>query len=280
MAAVSLGVGNRMYDNGLVPVRQIDEIQLDMMTMRRDMLNHITAQDAAAITEYEKVIKDRDAAMAAHLAAYAKDTHAPALLAELRQAWTIYIQHRDEMLLPASRRHDVAEVDRVRRQVTRPEANRADDVLRKITIKETAEAKRSKAATNTAYDSGRRWAAPVLVSGLLVALSFAIVVRSIKNSVQRVSTAVSAIARRDLTHTTELVGRDEFCDMGRGLDEAVDAVRTTVRDLALTRRGCSLRPPANWRRSATISTPARQQPRIGPAPRRAPPTISTRACRR
>ncbi|WP_433219374.1 MCP four helix bundle domain-containing protein [Dactylosporangium sp. CS-047395] len=62
---------DRLYTNGLLPVRDIDKVEIDMERTRRDVLNHALSEDDATRAKYEQALAADDQAFAADLAVYA-----------------------------------------------------------------------------------------------------------------------------------------------------------------------------------------------------------------
>ncbi|GGJ79939.1 methyl-accepting chemotaxis protein [Pilimelia anulata] len=249
MAAVAVAVGalaiarmselsekaDELYTKGVVPVQQIDRIKLDMDEARRSILNHAVSQSAQSMAKYEQAVADDDAAFVEDVKAYAAGAADPQRIESLVAAWGEYQRARDAQFLPASRNKDLAAVERIRDTALLPPANRANDVARELTELETAHAKASEAAAAEAYRSARTAILAMLVGGIAVALAFAVfVARAILAGLRRVSHAIAGLARCDLTRSVDLASRDEFGAMGRDLDVAIAAVRTTVTDLAGT----------------------------------------------
>lgn len=56
-----------IYSEGVVAVDQIDQVAMDMTTIRREILNHIVSTDAAQQTDYEKKIAALDEELAGDL---------------------------------------------------------------------------------------------------------------------------------------------------------------------------------------------------------------------
>jgi methyl-accepting chemotaxis protein len=71
---------------------------------------------------------------------------------------------------------------------------------------------------------------------MLIGMSLAgvLITRQTSRRVNRLRTAISALAGGDLTADTALTGRDEFGTMGTDLDNAVGGIRGTMVDLAAT----------------------------------------------
>ncbi|MDG6109281.1 methyl-accepting chemotaxis protein [Dactylosporangium aurantiacum] len=224
-----------LYTQGLVPVRQIDQVQIDMERTRRDLLNHALSETPQDRTRYDQAIAADDEAFTAHLAEYERTTGATERARHLRGAWQQYQQVRDDKVLPASRNGDITTVSRLRDQELAPLANEANAVVAEIIEAETAQAAARRDAAGEQYRSARTFIVTALVAGVLVALAFGMLVaRSILSALRRVSHALEGLAACDLTRISGVDSRDEFGRMGQALDSAITSVRGTVTEMAST----------------------------------------------
>ncbi len=137
--------------------------------------------------------------------------------------------------MPASRAHDLAAFEKARDTTTLPAAVNAGAIANQLSDKERAEAQHRQLRAEGAYRSARTLILVLLLLGLAAAFGFgAYITRSILTGVRRVSHSVAGLAACDLTLTVGLDSRDQFGVMGRDLDTAIGAVRSTVGDLAST----------------------------------------------
>jgi methyl-accepting chemotaxis protein len=217
-----------LYNLGLLPLSRIQATQMDMVTTRLDLLNHSVSDDPEDLAKYEQALKDDDAKFAADLDSYAKDSVAPELVAQLRPAWALFQKDR-ALVLAASRRDDLKEVQRLRTTVTRPESAAAADIATQIEQRETGEAKLRVDESTQTYQSARTVTIVTLAVGILLALAFGILVtRMIRSSVRKVSYVVAGLAEGDLTRRAYVHTTDEIGQMATGLDETVTRLAETV----------------------------------------------------
>ena len=249
MAAAAVGIGGTaiyemslmnsraesLYSQGLIPVEQIARLENDMSETRRNMLNHAISSSAAAMAKSQAALDSNDQMFAADLAAYRGTSSDPALVDQLGTAWTAFQRVRDTAFLPASRRGDKVAVEKIRDQETVPAAGKAVAVATELKAASVAVADQRRRESSSAYSTARLAIGILLVGGVALGLVFGrFISAAIVRSVKRVAYAVEGLAARDLTRSAELVSRDEFGLMGRHLDSAINAVRTTVTELGTT----------------------------------------------
>ncbi|WP_213001229.1 methyl-accepting chemotaxis protein [Winogradskya consettensis] len=249
MAAVAVFVGilaivgmaklsddaNAIYEQGLLPVQEIDAVELDMDQTRRNMLNYAISSTEASFTKYQQALDANDAAFAADLKVYQATSVQPALVAELGTTWAEFQKLRDSDLLPAARKGDLPAVEKARDEITLPAATKAGDIVNKLAEAEASDAKERQSAAADAYGTARTQIIVLLVAGVLVALAFAgYVARSVISGMGKVSYALKGLAACDLTRSAGLDSRDELGAMGRDLDQAVTSVADTIRELVTT----------------------------------------------
>ena len=217
-----------LYNLGLIPLNRVQAVQTDMATTRQDVLDYVISTDSANRTKYDQAIRDDDARYSADLDIYAKQTDAPELVAQLRADWAAYQKDRAQTLA-AGRRGDSAEVERLRNQVTGPEAAKASAIVAAIVQRETADAKRRVDLSNSTYQSARTLTISVLCVGILLALAFGVLIsRLIIGSVRKVSHVVDGLAQGDLTRRAEVHSSDEIGQMATGLDHAVAKLNSLI----------------------------------------------------
>jgi methyl-accepting chemotaxis protein len=217
-----------LYDNGLLSLAHLQAAETDMGEVRRNALNHALSTDDADIARYEKEMADADKKFTADLDAYAPTTSAPQVVAELRAAWTAYMD-KMEPFLAASRRNDFAEVERLRDEVLGPLAEAARAIVGQLVEREKLDAKNRLDASTRTYETARTLTVTVLVVGILLAVAFGIAVaRMIIGSVRKVSHVIDGLADGDLSRTAEVTGKDEIGQMAAGLDRGMAALREAV----------------------------------------------------
>ncbi|GAA4609530.1 methyl-accepting chemotaxis protein [Actinoplanes octamycinicus] len=224
-----------LYTDGLLPVQRIYMVRVDMESTRKNVLNHALSTSSTKKSEYEKALAADDEAFAADLDAYASNSVVPELARQVRQQWSDYQRIRDEQVLPASRRHDAATVEKLRDSLLAPAAKQAEASVAQIVERETADARNRLQQATTTYRTSRTTILVMLVAGITVASALGlIVVRAIVGNLRRVGAVVATLARRDLTGSAGVTGSDELAVMSRDLDTAIAAVRDTVGELAET----------------------------------------------
>ena len=249
MALVALGVGgvaivrmsemskdaDAIYTHGLLPVQEIDAVKIDMGDTRRNMLNYAISRSTASYAKYQQALESNDSSFATNLRQYRAIAADPALVDELGATWAQFQKLRDSDLLPAARRGDLAAVEKARDEVTLPAATRSTAIAEQLSQREATDAKIRQDAASAAYRSARTLIIALLAMGVALAVGFALfIAQVILAGVRRVSHAVDGLAACDLTKFANIDSRDEFGVMGRGLDQAIVAVKTTVTELVTT----------------------------------------------
>ena len=249
MALVALGVGgvaiakmsamskdaDAIYTHGLLPVQEIDQLKIDMDQTRRNMLNYAISSSEASYAKYQTALDDNDASFATNLKEYRALSTDPALADKLSTTWAEFEKLRDSDLLPAARRGDLPAVEKARDEVVLPAATSATAIAEQLSQAEAADAKQRQEEAAAAFTSARITIIVMLVAGVIIAMAFALVIaRTILAGVRKVSYAVEGLAACDLTRLANIESRDEFGVMGRGLDQAILAVKTTISELVHT----------------------------------------------
>ena len=220
---------NALYTGSVVPSQQIEEITVDIGTMRATVLNHALSDTAADMARYEEGIRTGDAAFDEHVAAYRANAANPGLLDTLVSAWQQYRTVRDQEMIPASRRQDRVAIENIRDGSLTSAASGAMSALHNVSDAEDAAARAEAAHARAEYESARRITIIVLVVGLTLATLFGLMVaRGIVRRVRAVSEVVNAIADGDLTRSAGVTSRDEIGAMAGQLDRATAALRETI----------------------------------------------------
>jgi methyl-accepting chemotaxis protein len=220
---------NALYTGSVVPSQQIEEITVDIGTMRATVLNHALSDTAADMARYEEAIRTADAAFDEHVAAYRVNAADPGLLDTLVSAWQQYRTVRDQEMIPASRRNDRVAIENIRDGSLTSAASGAMSALDNVSDAEDAAARAEAAHARAEYESARRITIIVLVVGLTLATLFGLMVaRGIVRRVRAVSGVVNAIADGDLTRSAGVTSRDEIGAMAGQLDRATAALRETI----------------------------------------------------
>src|SRR4029453_486359 len=144
---------NELYSGGVVPTQKLEEIAVDMGSMRATALNHAISRNAAAKDRYEQVMQSGDAGFDADVAEYRPLAVDSALVDQLVAAWTQYRTVRDEQLVPASRAGNTDTVDSVRDSALTPAAEAAMAALNKLGEAENSAAEAAVADARQRYES-------------------------------------------------------------------------------------------------------------------------------
>ncbi len=243
LAAVGIGVGtlaiNRMgalnedaeqlYERGLIPVQQVEDVALSMAHSRRTALSHAITTTDEAMERLEEQITQGDREVDAAFARYRPNSVAPQEVDRLAQIWGQWRQGRDRQFLPASRANDAKEVERARDEVLQRPATDAEALVKKLVDAELVDGKARVDKATSTYESARTIVIVVLVVGLLLATLLGLwIARGIVGRVRKVSTAIAGLAEGDLTRSAQVDSTDEVGVMARQLDAATANLRATV----------------------------------------------------
>src|SRR3954452_17821102 len=219
----------QLYSNSVVPTQDLEKIAVDVGTMRATVLNHALSTSTASKTKYEEAMQTGDAQFDQDLAAYRVHAADPKLVDVLVSAWDTYRTVRDEQVLPASRRQDIAAVNRIRDTALTPAATNAMAALSRLADAENADADAEAEGAHQRNVSARTVTLAVLIVGLLLAAAIGLrVARGIVGRVRALSGVIDAIAGGDLTRQAAADAKDEIGVMARQLDRAGATLRDTI----------------------------------------------------
>jgi methyl-accepting chemotaxis protein len=228
MSVLSAGA-EQLYRGSVVPTQQLGDLGRDIGDARATILNHAFSTTDTTKNSYEQQIRADDAAFERDVAAYRADAVDPALLEQFIAAWSEWRKVRDTRMVPASRRNDSAEVEQVRDTSLTPAAERATALLDRIDQAEDATASAAVDHARATYESTRNLTIIVQLVGLLVGTLLGLLIaRVIVLGIGRISEAIAALARGDLTHRVQAGGRDEVGIMAGQLDDATRRLRETI----------------------------------------------------
>jgi methyl-accepting chemotaxis protein len=218
-----------LYNESLLPLQRIDAVAYTMLTARSNVLNYAVSTTDANRAKYEQAMSDDDVKFTADLDAYAAHSVAPDVATELRAAWAGYQKIRTDKLIPAARRHDDAEVERVRDTEGAPIFTKAKTIVDQLVDLETKGAQHRLDEAQDEYTSARTVTLAVLGVGILLAVLFGLyVAHLIVSAVGRVAHVVDGLAGGDLTRSAGVTQRDEIGRMATGMDTALTRLRATI----------------------------------------------------
>ena len=221
----------KIYSGNLASVAALGDVRADMLQARLDATSHFVAPDKASKTAAAGAFATDVANVDKALAAYGDNATAvdPAVVKDITELWTQYVDVVKNKQIPASERGDAVTWLAIRKAETTPLITSIFDDLGRLRTAEQNAAAASAASAHSGYVSSRLAAIALLVVGLALALAVGVLVaRQIVRSLGRVKDVCSALADGDLTHTAALTSRDEPGQMGQALDVAVLRIRDTV----------------------------------------------------
>ncbi|MEU0555833.1 methyl-accepting chemotaxis protein [Dactylosporangium sp. NPDC006015] len=218
-----------LYVRGLLPVAGLSEARNDISTVRVAALNHALSTDPAKKATYEQEVAAAATGFAADLATYRGTTGTPARADEIAAAFAGYHDAVTTQLFAASRAGNLAEIERIRDDVTAPLASKVFDLVQRTGEAERVAAEHRRDRVRDAYDNAQRWTWALLVAGLALAVLFALMVAGqLVRAVSQVGHVVAGIAVGDLTRTADVAGADELGAMAGALNTATGQLRESV----------------------------------------------------
>ncbi|GAA2863642.1 methyl-accepting chemotaxis protein [Actinoplanes cyaneus] len=238
-------IAQKIYRENLASVAALGDLRASILQTRLTIANHAISQDKTTKAKYLRTLADNEQTAEAAFADYRASGPAvePAAVDELYADFRTLAQTAQNELIPASLRNDIDAWQRIRDEKIAPLMNEAMQDITNMTRTESGEAERIAGSANAAYRSNLTTSIVMLVVGLLLALTMAVLTaRGIVRSLNRVKAVCDSLAAGDLTRTTELTSADEPGQMGRALDTAVVSLRgtlTTISGSAGTLAGAS-----------------------------------------
>jgi methyl-accepting chemotaxis protein len=176
----------------------------------------------AAMQEHEATLKDL-------LAEYRLKAADPAAVDAFSADWQVAIKVRNEIMLPLSRRNDMAGFQKARDSQFTPAVDKAFAELDTAFAAEREQAAKRASDAQASYSGGRTMIIIVIMLGGLLALGMGIfVVRQILSCLCKVSDVAKALAGGDLTARVGIDSRDEVGRMAADLDQAIGTLRDTM----------------------------------------------------
>ncbi|MDI6104329.1 methyl-accepting chemotaxis protein [Actinoplanes sp. NEAU-A12] len=221
----------QLYNSNVASVDALGELRAAVLQTRLTVVNHAVSRDPATKAKYEQALAEDMKAIEQAFTNYRNSQPAadPPAIDELFADYEAYSQLAADKLLPASRRNDIAEWQRIRDTELAPLMSEAMQDITDMNATEDRNAAETAAAAKSSYESRRSASLILLVAGLLLALGAGVyVARGIVASLKKVKAVCESLAIGDLTHTAGLTGGDEPGEMGRALDTAVAQLRETV----------------------------------------------------
>jgi methyl-accepting chemotaxis protein len=207
-----------MYAEQVKPLGTLANARALALQGRVDNLVHATSLDSPSMDKVEVAMKEHEATLKERLAEYRLKAADPAAVDAFTADWKVAIDIRNEVLLPISRRNDMAGFQKARDEQFVPASEKA--------AARAADAQAS-------YAAARTMIIVFLLLGGLLALGIGIyVARQIRNCLTKVSDVARALAGGDLTAQAGVDSRDEVGRMAVNLDQAIGSVRTTMNSVS------------------------------------------------
>lgn len=154
-----------IYTHGVLPVQQIDDVQLAMDQTRRNMLNYAISTTPANLKKYEEALAENDDAFTANLNIYRANSIDPAAADTMGTDWAEFQRLRDSALMPAAKRGDLEAVEAARDNVVLPAATAANAIAKTLRLREQAAAQARQKSAAEEYTRDRNLMIVILSSG-------------------------------------------------------------------------------------------------------------------
>jgi methyl-accepting chemotaxis protein len=222
-----------MYVEQVKPLGVLANARAMAIQGRVDNLVHATSLDKASMDKVEAAMKEHEARLSALLAEYRPSAADQSTVDAFVADWKVAIDIRNTVLLPLSRRNDMAGFQKAREQQFAPAADKAMKDLDAAFAAEREQAAGRAADAHASYNAGRTMIIIVIVLGALLALGIGFyVTKQILSCLGKVSDVARALAGGDLTARVGIDSRDEVGQMAADLDQAVSALRNTMNSVS------------------------------------------------
>jgi methyl-accepting chemotaxis protein len=222
-----------MYVEQVKPLGVLAGAQKMALQGRIDNLLHATSLDNASMQKIEAAMKEHGAQLAELIAEYRPKAADPSAVDAFTADWKVAIDIRNKVLLPLSRRNDMAGFQKARDEQFGPAADKA---FADLDTAFTAEREQAAARATNAHDSysaARTMIIIAILLGGILALGIGFyVTRQILSCLCKVSDVATALAGGDLTTQTNIDSRDEVGRMAVNLDRAIGSLRQTMNSVS------------------------------------------------
>ena len=218
-----------MYVEQVRPLGVLANARAMAMQGLVDNLTHATSLDQPSMAKTEAAMQEHEATLKGLLAEYRLKAADPAAVDAFSADWMAAVDIRNNVLLPLSRRNDMAGFQKVRDARFTPAANKAFADLDTAFAAEREQAATRATNAQASYTAGRTMIIIVILLGAILALGIgSYVVRQILSCLSRVSTVAKSLAGGDLTARVGIDSRDEIGQMAVNLDQAIGSLRDTM----------------------------------------------------
>ncbi|MFI7601987.1 methyl-accepting chemotaxis protein [Actinoplanes sp. NPDC049681] len=246
VAAVAVGVASLinmgemqdgsdyMYAQTLVPITNLARMQEAALMMRMGVLNAAVSANGSPVSQYLDSSRAQDKVFDEAFAAYtATDmTGREKAVAQVRDAMTRYRQVRDDKMIPAIERGDVAGFVQLRDKEGAPIFTVLSNGMDELVKIETAAARSQNDASRARYRNSRNSVVLMLLLGVLAGgFLGALIARLITRPLSRCVAVLEQVRDGDLRVRAGLHGADEVAQLAAALDASVQATAAMVRQV-------------------------------------------------
>jgi methyl-accepting chemotaxis protein len=222
-----------MYVGQVKPLGTLANARAMSLQGRVDNLIHATSLDNPTMDKVEVAMKEHEATLKKLLAEYRLSAADPAAVDAFTADWKVAIDIRNNVLLPISRRNDMAGFQEAREKQFAPAADKAFADLDTAFAAEREEAAARAADAEHGYTAARTMIIIFLLLGGILALGIGVyVARQIRGCLMKVSDVATALAGGDLTTQAKIGSRDEVGRMAVNLDRAIGSLRQTMNSVS------------------------------------------------
>ena len=224
-----------IYENQLLPITHMAQVRGTMLRVRTNVLQHIIAQDAGKMHEFEEQIAKLDTAWDEAVGKFEKaqlTADEKVTLGQLKQAWTGFKQGRDGETLKLSAAGKKTEAMTAALGEVGKRFKEASDAVDKTFEVKIKAASTAYEDSNAQYRSSWNVTVVVLLTGAVVALFLGFMIaRMIANPLIQTVGVLNRVAGGDLTPRLDLNTKDEVGQMGTALNQALDSLGTAMRTI-------------------------------------------------
>jgi methyl-accepting chemotaxis protein len=224
-----------VYENNLVPMRQLATARAAMLRIRAHALEHVIAKDAARERDLEARIKELDEVVAREMKAFAQnrlEDEEKRGLAAFQKAWPQYQQGRDGTVLRLSAAGKKGEAVAAAAGEVRQAFQEALDTLGVLFDANVKLAGQAAKDARDDYVATRLVTVAILLGGvaLSVLLGF-LIARTVARPLAGAVAVLEGVARGDLTRRLRIDTRDEVGRLASALDQAVEGMAAALREV-------------------------------------------------
>jgi methyl-accepting chemotaxis protein len=228
----SAAASQEIYDDHLTAVKVLGEVAVTRKSISlsiRDIMLVGNGKDRQATLDEYSDLQNTFRQQLDKYAATGMTAANKTRLADIRKSFEGYLAAVDKYATPFVESRDMGGWLTMNNTNLAPIADGISAELGKITESEDAQAASAAARAQSAYESARRLSLTLLIVGLIAALGFALLVaRGVTGAINKLKSALRALADGDLTAEAGVDSRDEIGQMAADLETARESLQTSL----------------------------------------------------